>query len=313
MHLRIVLPLSGAAAILCAASLSVHGSLIVDGKRAVDDWQRNAQAEQFVPEGARNVVIPADFSPVQAPPAFSLAASVSSTPRVPANQHPINAPVLMYHYVRPITPDLTKMQKALTVTPEHFAAQMKAIMDLGYHTITPDELYAAMDQGAALPSKPLLITFDDGYVGQYTYAFPILKQLGLKATFFVITDFHAAKSAYMDNAMLQEMDRSGLCTIASHTRHHAWLVSYKTAVQQDEIDGSKQDLEKLLGHTVTSFAYPYGKFDATTTDLVRQAGYLTAFSTKPGSEHTSSTLLELTRLRIFDYEDMPVLLKRFSK
>jgi len=311
MHWRYVLPLGILALLLCVVSFEMHRSLVSDWNKAVADWERNSVVEHYVPEEA-TFSVPLAEQATTAPSVISTTFHelplAKSLPLPPA----VRAPVLMYHYVRPITPNLTKTQRLLSITPESFTAQMQEITALGYHTITPDDLYAALTGGKQLPDKPLIVTFDDGYVGQYQYAFPVLKQLGLKATFFVITDFHRDKSAYMTDSMLLDMDASGLCTIASHTRHHAWLTNYRPAVQQDEIAGSKQELEKLLGHPVTAFAYPYGKFDASVEKLVAQAGYETAFSTRLGSVHTSSTLLELRRIRAKNGEKLGPLLERIT-
>jgi len=222
---------------------------------------------------------------------------------------PIRVPILMYHHIRKIVPSLTRSEVITSVSPANFERQMKEVADAGYTTITPNELRAAIKYKVSLPRKPVLITFDDGYRNQYDAAFPILKKYGLKATFFVITDY-GSKSGYLTDAMIQELDASGIITIASHTRHHAWLTAVGRATEIDEIEGSKQYLERLLGHPVPAFAYPYGSLNAKAVDLVKDAGYSIGFSAQAGSLHMPSTLLKLRRIRVLNSENVVTLLKR---
>lgn len=233
-------------------------------------------------------------------------------PIVAPNEVSVKVPVLMYHYIRPLTPEMDAAGKWLSVSPAHFRAQMEEISRLGYHTITPDELADAIDGTKTLPTKPVLITFDDGYRDQYTEAYPVLKELGLKATFFIISAYHV-NPAYLTNEMLQELDRSGLITIAAHTRHHVGLADSKPEKQKDEIFGSKKDLEDVVGHPVTSFAYPYGNFNDAVKNLVRDAGFRIAFSTLLGSVHTPTSRYDARRIRVRDDEYLEPILKKFSK
>lgn len=233
-------------------------------------------------------------------------------PQVLPGEHAVVVPVLMYHYIRDITPEMTTTSRWLSVTPEHFRAQMAEVVKLGYHTITPDDLADAVSGTRALPTKPLLITFDDGYRDQYDIAFPILKELQLKATFFIITN--TLKNPVYQNAdMIREEDQSGSITIASHTRNHPLLAHIKPAQQHDEIFGSKKEIENVVHHPVTSFAYPYGNFDEAVKTLVSEAGFRIAFSTLLGSVHTPSSIFEARRIRVLDDESLGPILKRFVK
>lgn len=235
-------------------------------------------------------------------------------PPVHLNERSITVPVLMYHYIRPITPTMSHASVWLSVSPEHFRAQMKEIVDFGYHPVTPDELYDAISTGAALPAHPVLMTFDDGYRDQYTEAFPVLKKLNLKATFFIVSGYMATSvTPYMTREMVRELDTSGLATIAAHTKHHVGLVDTKPAQRHDEIFGSKKELEALVRHPVTAFAYPYGNFNGAVRAQVGEAGYHTAFSTLLGSVHTSSSRLELRRIRVLDDEKLEPILRKFSR
>ncbi|MFC2340938.1 MAG: polysaccharide deacetylase family protein, partial [Selenomonas artemidis] len=123
--------------------------------------------------------------------------------------------VLNYHMVN-------SMFISLAVEPEDFDWQMKYLVDHGYHTITPDELYDFLAGTGELPERPVLITFDDGYVDNYTTAYPILKKYNLKATIFVVTGFLSKRKGYLTWDQLREMEQHGI-TIESHTVTHAPL------------------------------------------------------------------------------------------
>ncbi len=232
-------------------------------------------------------------------------------PVVAPGERFVKVPVLMYHYVRPVTPTMDAASRWLSVSPEHFKAQMDEIMRLGYHTITPDDLADAVNGTRKLPTKPVLLTFDDGYRDQYTDAFPILKEDHLKATFFIVSAYHV-NPTNLTNDMIREVDASGFITIAAHTKHHVGLVDLKPDKRKDEIFGSKKELEDVLGHPVTAFAYPYGNFNDEVKALVRDAGFRISFSTLLGSIHTSSSILEVRRIRVLDDEFLEPVLKKFG-
>ncbi len=233
-------------------------------------------------------------------------------PTILPGERSVTVPTLMYHYIRPITPGMTTSSRLLSVSPEHFRAQMEELVRLGYHAITPDELADAVEGLKTLPTKPVLITMDDGYRDQYTEAFPILKANNLHATFFVVSDY-ALYPLYLSHDLIRELDASGLITIAAHTRHHSGLADLKLEKQTDEIFGSKKALEQVVGHPITAFAYPYGNFNDDVKRLVREAGFRVAFSTLLGSVHTTSTLFEARRIRVLDDEYLEPILKRFSR
>ncbi len=233
-------------------------------------------------------------------------------PTIKPGEHAIRVPVLMFHYVRPIPKDMGHTGRLLSVTPEYFDAQMKALQDAGYHTITPQELHDAVSSSTALPTKPVLITFDDGYRDQYENAFPVLKKYQLKATFFLITKYFNYPN-YLNIEMAKEMEASGLATIGSHTRNHAALASVTDAVRHDEIFESKHDIESALGHQVPWFCYPYGSFNDKVLKDTSDAGYQLSFTTLLGSLHAPSSLLELRRIRVLEGERLVQILDHFSE
>lgn len=187
----------------------------------------------------------------------------------------ITVPILVYHIVRPSYPSDNASVRTLALTPEYFDAEMKYLDTAGYHIIRFSDLEAHFKEGKILPTKPIILTFDDGWSDQYVYAFPVLKKYGYPATFFVFTNAIGRKG-FMTWDELREMIRAGM-VIGDHTRTHPYLTKIKTeAALWDEIYGSKQLLEQKLGISVNEFAYPFGRYNATTTAFVKKAGYASA-------------------------------------
>jgi peptidoglycan/xylan/chitin deacetylase (PgdA/CDA1 family) len=228
----------------------------------------------------------------------------------------IRVPVLMYHYIRinPVASD--RLGYNLSVTPADFAAQMQWLVTNGFHTIFPSELNAALTQGTPLPTKPIVLTFDDGYRDFYDQAWPVLKQYGLKASSAVITTFidkgDRGDTMYMNWNMVKELDRSGMVEIASHTLSHPDLSRTAPAQRWQELSQSKQIIEQQIGHPCTAFVYPSGKYDGATVSDASRAGYQIAFTTNDGKVRVpqdSGAMLVLPRVRIAGGTTIPVFAK----
>src|SRR5579871_3329908 len=96
-------------------------------------------------------------------------------------------PILCYHQIRDWKPTDSKGSKDYIMPPADLKAELKMLADSGYHTILPDQLYAYLTKGEALPSKPVMLTFDDTDEDQYTVAWPEMKKYGFKGVFFIMT------------------------------------------------------------------------------------------------------------------------------
>src|SRR6478609_7442019 len=96
-------------------------------------------------------------------------------------------PILVYHSVMPHHPGQTAEQRVLDVDDSVFVAQMRYLVDGGYHVVSLDALVDALEGRDTLPKHAVVITFDDGWENQYRHAFPVLRRFGLTATFFVFT------------------------------------------------------------------------------------------------------------------------------
>ena len=163
-----------------------------------------------------------------------------------------------------------------------------------------------------MPKKPIVITFDDGHRSQYAYAYPILKRLGLRATFFIVTNY-IDRPAYMTRRMIQDMQDAGVATIGSHTIDHHGLNDLSLVRQQSELADSKKILEDMFGKPVTTFAYPYGIHNAEVIMQTKAAGYTSAYSCYLGTTQGALSKYELRRIRVNDGEPMKELLEYFAK
>ena len=186
-------------------------------------------------------------------------------------------PVLNYHQVE------VKDGNPLTLHPEQFEAQMAYLKEEGYTTVTIDELMDACENGAALPEKPVVITFDDGYEDNYEYAYPILQKYGFKATIFLIYDLTDAYPGYLTWNEIAEMKASGLMRFESHTMTHANLSKLTAEADlRHEIADSQRLLSEKLGYDVRYIAYPGGAVNEQIESITRAAGYRGGFTVHYG-------------------------------
>ncbi len=212
---------------------------------------------------------------------------------VPAGPH-LTVPILYYHYIRTIQPSAQNLLSwRLSIPPALFAEQMALLHVEGAHPITLATLMDALQGKRALPSHPIVLTFDDGYADFATVVQPIMARYGFVATDFVVSGF-VNRARYMTAAQVRQMEADGM-VIGAHTVHHVDLTAQPVQVAHDEIVNSKNALEALLGHPVLDFAYPYGGFNAAVAQLVQQAGFREAVTTLGGDQQTLPGRFELHR------------------
>ncbi|MBI5613459.1 polysaccharide deacetylase family protein [Candidatus Gottesmanbacteria bacterium] len=209
---------------------------------------------------------------------------------------PIHIPILMYHYVEYVKDKGDRIRIGLNIPRNIFEEQIKTLVEASYSAIFMNDVADALDGKVTLPQKPVVLTFDDGYGDFYTDVFPILKKYNIKAVNYVISEVLGKKN-YMTREQVQEIDKSGLVEVASHTTSHVNLKLVPLSVARKEIFQSKIDLEELVGHTVFNFAYPYGAFTASVAGYVKEAQYRTAVTVLPGTWHHEQDRYYLERIR----------------
>lgn len=246
--------------------------------------------------GNEDTYIPSDFGCYVTTDNVDDRVATAFTPQETTNAdtYSTKVPILMYHYIG------DSATKDGVTSAENFDAQLAALKKAGYHTVTFDDLIAYVDKGVALPSKPLIITFDDGYENNATAAYPILKKYGFCATINVIVS-SVGKDTYKDTGIAitphfsyekaEEMVASGVIDIGNHGYDVHQVEAYENgdyrnyAMQKDGesekeyIDffrkdylTAKQDLESHLDQTVDVYAYPDGQYTDLTEILLMEMG-----------------------------------------
>jgi len=227
--------------------------------------------QHYLPLPAQDIVLAREKAGESAPAAAKPERRSSSLDK----RSTVEVPILVYHHIRQFTPVGSRAERRLTVTVEIFDLQMKYIQENGYHIINFAALIDHLKEANALPAKPVIISFDDGWEDQFVYALPILEKYNHTATFFVVTNFVGA-SGFLSWPQLRRMLAEGM-KIGSHSRSHPRLDQINNPdMLWDQIYASKQILERQLGTAVDEFAYPYGSYNITTVSAVRAAGYQAA-------------------------------------
>lgn len=184
-------------------------------------------------------------------------------------------PVLCYHRLREWKPNEKESMKAYIVPVANFRAQIKMLADSGYHAITPDEYYAYLAGGKPLPSKPVMITFDDTSEEHYTIARPELEKYGFKGAFFIMT-VSIGRPGYMSKEQIKDLSDKGH-VIASHTYDHHNVKKYEGEDWDKQMLKPKQKLESITGKSVDYFAYPFGEWKAAAIPELQKRNYKAAF------------------------------------
>lgn len=208
----------------------------------------------------------------------------------------IKVPVLLYHYisVNPNAADV--MRNGLSTSPDILDQQLATLKSHGFTTITFDELAAAFSRKAALPPKPIILTFDDGYNDFYYNAYPILAKYQMKGIAFIPTGLIGGGS-YMTWGQIEELAKSPYVVFGAHSIHHYNLPGVSPSVLRSEITESKRILEKHIGYVVNWMAYPYGGFNDAVVTEAKNAGYIGGITTMPGSWQYQSRFFYIPRYR----------------
>jgi peptidoglycan/xylan/chitin deacetylase (PgdA/CDA1 family) len=240
----------------------------------------------------------------------TLAASFPSLPEALPTPNGIysrtlRVPILMYHYLSVPPPDADIYRTDLSVTPDNFRQQMAYLAENGYTPIDFYDLSLAITNQLTLPEKPVILTFDDGYLDNYQNAFPILQEFGFIATFFVVTDFvDQGAQAYATWPMLREMAAAGM-RIESHSRNHPDLSGRGRDFLIWQMLGSQETIAAHIGYLPKYFCYPSGRYDETATAVLEELGFWGAVTTQSGKWHGFTDRYEWRRLRMHYTTTLP--------
>lgn len=250
-----------------------------------------------------------------------------------ANPAPHSIPVLMYHNFSENPFELSD----ITVSPDRFREDMQALIDNGYTPIFFQDYLDAMNGKIELPAKPIFITIDDGYYSVYRYAYPILKELHLKATVSII-GWSVGRTTNKDNKTpifahfswkeAKEMYDSGVIDIQHHTwdLHNEMGRNNKGVMKQPgESDAAylkrlkadfmklKTEIESNIGNKVIVFTYPYGSYNATAEKALKQWGIQFTLTMDDGISDLSQSRYLLKRINVSQRMTSTDLIQKIDK
>jgi peptidoglycan/xylan/chitin deacetylase (PgdA/CDA1 family) len=264
----------------------------------------------FNRQPALGVILPPLTTPTAAPAIFTplpeagivvpfrLATAPTLQPTPDGTVRTVRVPILMYHYLSEPPANADRYRRDLSVAPGLFEEHLLRLQGEGYTTISLYDLLAHLTQGASLPERAVILTFDDGYRDNYEYAFPLLVKHAMRATFFVVTDFiDEERPEYLTWPMAREMYAAGM-SIESHGRNHVSLRGKAVDYLVWQALGSLETIEYELGVRPRFVSYPAGEYEQATIDLFRSANYWAGVTTIQGATHSSDNLFELRRVRI---------------
>ncbi len=209
----------------------------------------------------------------------------------------ITVPILLYHHI-----SVSPINSRYYVPPELFEQEMKVLHDWGYTTITVKMLVQAITIGRALPPRPILITFDDGHMDNYTSAFPIMQKYGFTGVLYIVYNFLDTQD-YLNREEVLEMYKAGW-EVGSHTLNHYDLTKLTPEQLHREVFDSKKKLENILGIDVLTIAYPFGAVNRSVISYAQAAGYIAAMGAEGYTDNQGEwNLYNLQRVEIKSTEN----------
>src|SRR5208283_1987106 len=226
----------------------------------------------------------------------------------------------MYHHVNTHKGDI------VTVTPDVFEGQMLYLHKSGYRTLTIDELVSYIAGEMALTQKAVVVTFDDGWLDNYIYAFPVMKRYNINACIFIVTDWvnnsstdtslsvtvpdHKESKSLIRKGRAGEvilgwdriraMQDSGLVEFYAHTRRHARCTTLSEQELLSELGESKRAIENHLGKSCPYLCWPYGEYNDAALKVARDIGYNALFTTVHGVANPGSDPFAINRIVVKD-------------
>lgn len=219
-------------------------------------------------------------------------------------QDPPGVPVLMYHR---ICDDPAPALARYATSPAAFSAQMEWLKKDGYTTITTEDFANSLWEGKALPERPVLVTFDDGYHDNLLHAVPALRRLGMTATIFIPTD-HVGGTADWDRRFappaplmgwqeLAQVQKAGL-DLASHNSSHRPMTALSSQELRDSTRLARQMLRAKLGIDSTTLAYPFGIHDQAVERMLIEEGYRVGFTTLSRRYRKGDRIMAVPRIEV---------------
>jgi peptidoglycan/xylan/chitin deacetylase (PgdA/CDA1 family) len=205
-------------------------------------------------------------------------------------------PILMYHVIAPAPAGAPF--PGLYVTPEEFAAQMRALASAGWRAVTLDQVQAYWRRGISLPrGKPIVVSFDNGYQSQYTEALPVLRSLGWVGDENIQLTGLPPSQGGLSRRQVRDLLAAGW-ELDTQGISHADLITLDARELREQTAGARATLQRRYGVQVNWFCYPSGHYDATVRAAVKAAGFAGSTTVVPGWARPSEDPYRLPRLRV---------------
>lgn len=249
---------------------------------------RTVQLKDGVPKAMQTKVVPKVSEPKD----------VAPEPVPPPPPPAFRIPILMYHYVggNPNSNDTTR--NSLTVPLKNFEEQLRYLSQSGFTTLSLNDLADIATKKIACTAKPIVLTFDDGYIDFYVNAFPVLKKYNLRAVVFIPTGL-INQGYYMSWDQIREISDSGLVSFEAHTVTHRYLTGLGRGEIIAELRNSKETLESETNQKVSFIAYPFGAVNDVVYNAARSVGFIGGVGTWSGI--ATNLNMNMPRLRMGSY------------
>lgn len=212
------------------------------------------------------------------------------------NEKNLRIPIILYHEITEEKPE--RRLSYMRTTKENFEKQIQGLLEYGYTVISYNDLIAYDKGEKALPEKVVLIDFDDGYLGNYLYAFEIVKKYNIPINIYVVDDL-VGTPGYFDWEQAKEMSDSGLVSINSHGKTHIFYNKQSKENLVEHIEYAHSNIEKHLGKKVTKvFTYPYGAYTKEELEALKQAGFVQNLTNDEINESNTLNLYGLSRIYV---------------
>lgn len=251
---------------------------------------------------------------------------------VTATEQKTKLAVIMYHGFNSGGKETTYVINAQSLENDIIYLRQK-----GFEFVTTDDLIAFCDYGKPLPKKCVMLTFDDGYLNNYVFAYPILKKHNVKAVISPIayySDYHTQNPdnhtsyAHMTWSQLKEMSDSGLVDVQNHSYNMHSLQNGRRGSAKSEAESSSQyrltfyrdlmsahnAIKNATGKAPTAYAYPFGSMSSETLSILKCSGYRISFSCQEGYNYITrdkNSLYKLNRFNRSPEKNASVLLEHY--
>ena len=250
----------------------------------------------------------------------SLVVRIALPTSAPVDSQAIALPIVMYHHILKEQARLN----AFTISPDEFRQDLQYLKDNGYQSILIQDLIDYVNGETALPEKPVMITFDDGYESFYEYAFPILKEMGFKAVFSVVGTYVDQYSCMDDHHIcyshctwneLALLQKSGIVEVQNHSYNLHLLQNGRRGAKKtwgesesayrqvliSDIGKMQDECRKNLDRWLpTAFAYPYGQISDEALPVLKEMGFKAALTCTEKINYLTGNPEELYHLNRFN-------------